>query len=146
MGAGLDIQTPSLKRLYQDWDRKRGQREFPARADFDPLDLKYILGNLSLVDVLQDPLRFRYRIHATNVAERIGDELTGKEVLALPHADHRNLALEHFMQVIEQRVPSVHLRHHEQVDQRVWNYEVLVLPLSSDGKTIDMLMSALTWH
>jgi hypothetical protein len=146
LGAALNIKTPSLQRLYDDWEQKRGQREFPARADFDPLDLKYILGNLSLVDVLRDPLRFRYRIHATNVAERIGDELTGKEVAALTHADHRNRALEHFIQVVQARKPSVHFRHHETIDQRIWNYEVLVLPLSSDGATIDMLLSALMWH
>jgi hypothetical protein len=142
----VEIRTPALERLYREWEGKRAGREFPARADFDPLDLKYVLGNLSLIDVHYDPLRFRYRLHGTNVAERTGNELTGKDVSALSLAEHRNLATRHFAQVVEQRQPVVHYRNHALVDHRVWSYEALVLPLSSDGNTIDMLMSTLMWQ
>jgi hypothetical protein len=142
----VEIRTPALERLYREWERKRDGRKFPARADFDPVDLKYVLGNLSLVDVRYDPLRFRYRIHATNVAERTGTELTGQEVGGIAHTEHRNLATRHFAQVVAEREPVVHYRAHALVDHRIWSYEALVLPLSSDGETIDILMSALMWQ
>ena len=142
----MEIKTPALQRLYRAWEEKRAGRDFPARRDFDPLDLKYVLGNLSLIDVRYDPLRFRYRIHGTNIAERTGKELTGREVAAIELSEHRNLATQHFIQVIERRVPIVHYRRHALVDNRVWSYEALVMPLSSDGKTIDMLMSTLMWQ
>jgi len=39
---------------------EEGERRFPARADIDPLDFGYVLGHVMLLDVLRDPLRFRY--------------------------------------------------------------------------------------
>src|SRR4051794_23492799 len=43
----IEIESATLRRLYADWDARRRGRKLPARADFDPLELKYILGNLS---------------------------------------------------------------------------------------------------
>jgi hypothetical protein len=46
------IINPRLQQLYASWLAKRGGRRFPARADFDPIELRFILGNLILVDVV----------------------------------------------------------------------------------------------
>ena len=80
----LELHAPQSRRLYDDWETRRHGRLFPARADFDPLELRYIIGNLSLLDVLRDPLRFRYRVHSTNMAQFLGFDLTGKEIDAAP--------------------------------------------------------------
>ena len=76
----LEIRTAILQRLYRDWDSRRGGREFPARADFDVLDFKYVIGQLALIDVTYDPLRFRFRLHGTGISQRVGYEMTGKEL------------------------------------------------------------------
>ena len=141
----MNIQAPDLQRLHQDWDRRRRGREFPARADFDPLDLKYILGSLSLIDVLRDPLRFRIRLHATNIVDRAGLDLTGKLVDEMPE-DRRKVAVGHYRDVIDARAPIVRLYEHRPLDERMWDCEVLVLPLGSNGTDIDMLMSAFVWN
>jgi len=141
----MDIQAHDLRKLHQDWESWRRGREFPARADFDPLDLRYILGSLSLVDVLRDPLRFRIRLHATNVVDRAGLDLTGKLIDEMP-AERRKAAEAHYRQVLAQRAPLALCYEHHPIDERMWNCEVLVLPLSTDGTTIDMLMSAFVWN
>jgi len=138
----LDIRTPRLQRLYQDWHAWRGERAFPSRRDFDPVDLGYILGKLSLVSVLYEPLRFRYRVHATELAERLGFDLTGKELDALPDRTHRAAVREHFVAVVEHRAPEIRRRDRQRANGRAWRYEALVLPLSGNGETIDMLISA----
>ena len=147
----IHLQSSRLQRLYQDWnDRLRG-REFPARADFTPYDLKYILGNLSLVDVGYDPLCFRYRLHATKLAERMGHEMTNKSTDDIPDPSHAAQARAHFTEVVERRVPVAYFRDPTQITKNepysnvTYNSEVLVLPLSTDGTTVDMLMSALVW-
>jgi hypothetical protein len=141
----IEIESATLRRLYADWDAQRRGRPFPARADFDPLDYKYIVGNLSLLDVHHAPLRFHYRLHATNVAQRLGYELTGKSLEANPDADARTLIREHFSAVVEGRAPIAARHRFIASDGRDVNHESLVLPLSRDGETIDMLMSALAF-
>jgi hypothetical protein len=141
----IEIESATLRRLYADWDAQRRGRPFPARADFDPLDYKYIVGNLSLLDVHHAPLRFHYRLHATNVAQRLGYELTCKSLEANPDADARTLIREHFSAVVEGRAPIATRHRFIASDGRDVNHESLVLPLSRDGETIDMLMSALAF-
>jgi len=139
------VRTPALQRLRRDWEIWRRGREFPARADFDPLDLKYILGHLSLVDVLQDPLRFHYRVHGSNTSERIGIDMTGKMLDVMPDDIFRKIVIEHFTEVIKSRAPVLSYRENHTTDHRILNDEALVLPLSKDGKNIDMLLIGYCW-
>jgi len=141
----LDIRSPSLQRLYQDWKERQRGRAFPARADFDVLDLGYIIGNLSLLDVRYDPLRFRFRLHASGVTERVGYEMTGKFVDELPTREMREMVRRHYEAVVERRAPIVEVRARQIVDDRMLPCEVLALPLAADGSTIDMLMSGVVW-
>jgi hypothetical protein len=139
----LEITMPSLRQLYDDWDARRRGREFPSRADFDPVELTYVIGKMSLLDVLYDPLRFRYRVHATQTADRLGFDLTGKSLEMWPDAAYRATVHEVFVEVVENRQPGILRRERQLGDGRIWRYEVLTLPLSADGLTIDMLISAL---
>lgn len=141
----LVLQAAALQRLYRDWMERRGDREFPARSDFDPYTLKYALGNLALIDVLHDPLRFRFRLHPTNMVVRLGVDLTGKFIDEMADQRHVLLAKEHFTEVIETRQPVVRNHHAIKTDHRVWNCEILNLPLSSDGASVDMLMGCVIW-
>ncbi|HYL48178.1 MAG TPA: PAS domain-containing protein [Stellaceae bacterium] len=143
---GLGVRDARLARLLADWEARRRGRAFPSRADFVPEDFRYLIGNLSLLDVAYSPLRFRYRVHATRLAQRIGIELTGKWVDEIPNPAHAAGAHSHFAEVIEQRTPIVYRRVHEFVtDNLPHNCEVLALPLARDGQTIDMMMSAFVW-
>jgi len=136
----LEIRTAILQRLYRDWDSRRGGREFPSRADFDVLDFKYVIGQLALIDVSYDPLRFRFRLHGTGISQRVGYEMTGKELDDLPPPLVRSSMRRHYSEVVGRRVPIVEARERQIRDDSIVDSEALALPLSSDGKTIDMLM------
>ena len=138
----VELAAPLLRRLYADWLAWRGERELPARRDFDPLGIRYIIGKLSLIDVLGEPLRFRYRVHGTENAERLGFDLTGKPLEAWPDPEHRSMVETCFATVVKSRSPLARLREQVFGDGRLWRYEILVLPLSGDGTQVDMLMVA----
>jgi len=143
----VDIRSPRLRRLLTDWEARRKERALPSRKDFDPLDLKYILGNLSLLDVTYNPLQFRYRIQASALSERFGKELTNKSADEIPNAEQARLAREHFIEAIESRLPVLHVRDHTGIDVGTpHDCEILVLPLSADGGVVDILMSAIVWN
>ncbi len=141
----LAIKSPVLQRLYQEWNSRRRGRRMPARADFDPVDLKYVLGYLSLIDVQRDPLRFRFRIHASNVAGRVGFDLTGKDVEAIADVHYRKLVRTHYTSVVEQRWPVVEFRDRVMTDNVCLHCEVLALPLGDDGETVDRIMTGMVW-
>jgi hypothetical protein len=139
------IAAQRLQWLYSDWEDRRRGREFPSRRDFTPFDLKYLLGNLSLIDVTYEPLQFRYSIHASNLAQRIG-EMTNKSVDDIPGANQAKRLRDHFSEVVQRRVPVAYVRGQRFNDHDMpHDCEVLVLPLSTDGAVIDILMSAVVW-
>ena len=141
----LKLKSPPLQRLYDDWNMRRRGRAFPSRADFDPIDFKYILGRLSLLDVLGDPVRFRYRVHGSDIVARFGVDLTRRYVDEAPSRGHREAALEDYGAAVVRREPIVMYRGHQFIDARTWGCEILVLPLSDDGDTVQQLFSGLAW-
>ena len=139
--AALDEITADadLKRLYRYWIERRSARTFPARAQIDPIEFGFALGRVSLVDVLQGPRRFYYRLVSTRMTEHLGYEMTGKFLDELPEGDVRAYAERFYSETLRRRAPLFH-RDETVLDSRRWRHEALSLPLSSDGRTIDMLM------
>ncbi len=79
--------NPRFLDLKAYWDRKRGARAMPMRADIDPLELRKHMGSLVLVDVLPGMTDFRMRLIGTRIAEAYGRESTGKLLSSLKSAD-----------------------------------------------------------
>src|SRR5215467_3438721 len=92
--AASDIRDSRLQRLYQYWLEKKGQRRFPTRRDIDPVDFPYVLGHVILVDVLRDPLRFRVRVHVTEMVAKSCYDLTGKFLDEHPIPEDRRYVME----------------------------------------------------
>lgn len=137
-----DIKSERLRRLFDYWDGKRAGRKLPARAALDPVDFAYALANVALVDVLRDPLRFRFRLVGTEIVRRDGTDLTGKTVDDHPLPEYRALLRDSYGEVVASGEPAVFLRE-RLMDDKPRQYEVLYLPLAADGVTIDMLLVAI---
>jgi hypothetical protein len=141
----LKIEHPKLQQLFDYWESKRGARTMPARADIDPLDLSFIIGNVILIDVIQgDPLQFRIRLHGTNLTERVGYELTGKMLDELPQVEFRELSRLSFTKVSSTGKP-LQARRDRILDERPRRYETIILPLSGDDARVDMLLCGLIY-
>jgi len=139
------MRHPALCRLYADWQLRRNGHALPARRDFDPLGMKYILGNLSLVEVRREPLRFFFKVHASNVAARLGFDLTGKFLDDYPDAKHREMIREHFTRSVVEGAPVLARREAQATDTLILHCEAIALPLAKDGKTIDALLTGFVW-
>lgn len=136
-GAGCGAQLPAL---YAYWNARRRGRRFPARADIDPLDLAPWLANIFLVEV--DPRgtpRFRYRLSGTAVDEIHGQTLTGKSPADIRTPEVARIVEEQYEAVLARPQPRCD-RLTLLDDGRVWSYERLILPLSSDDATPDMFL------
>jgi hypothetical protein len=136
----LEITNPILQRLYADWTSRLRGRAMPSRRDFDILDLKYIVGDLQLLDVERDPLRFRFRVHATNATTRLGFDLTGRTVDDYPDPDYRALVSRIYEGVVEARAPRRVMQVHYALPDKTLSWEGVILPLSDNDQDVNMLL------
>lgn len=113
----------------------------PARTDIDPAALRFILGHLVLLDVLRGPLQFRIRLQGTELEWWMGGNLTGEDIDRLRTPALRVLARKCLTTTIESRVPF-HQIGEEIVGDLPRRYEGLLLPLSSDGVKVNMVLAA----
>ncbi len=135
-----DIPDPLMRRLFHYWLEKRGARRFPARADLDPIDFRYVLGNVVLIDVVLPGPRFRYRLIGTNLLLRDAHDRTGKWIDELPSLEYRRTVLARLHALADRPAP-VFVRNTAVLDNRQYDYEALWLPLAKNGESIDMLMA-----
>ena len=128
-----------LKKLLAYWLSKKGDRIAPSRSDIDPAEITQLLPYVALVDVLHDPLRFRFRLAGTEIAMSYGLDLTGRYLDEIDLDGHQHEILLEYEKVTEQGVAVCKTWEYTRQDGRHIRYERLALPLSSDGKTVDML-------
>ncbi len=135
------IKTEGLRRLYDYWIEKRGNRRYPARTDIYAHDIAFILGWINLIDVFYDPLRFRFRLHGSMLVENTGTDMTGKFLEEHPKPQFASFLARSWKEVVDRGQPTHHL-HDQLLEGQVQRYESLRLPLSSDGAKVDMLLIA----
>ena len=143
-----NLQHPVLAFLKAYWDLKRGGRAMPTRADIRPSEMKEHLGWIILLDALPDFSDFRYRTIGTRVTQYFLADSTGKTVT------------EAFGFYGDAAVKGVIATHRKAAADKVavrsfggagWlgrsflDFDALFLPLSDDGETANMILSAFTF-
>jgi len=133
------LEHPVLIRLRDYWQRIAAGRPMPARRDFEPLDITEILPFIVLFDVEGEPPRFKFRLAGTAATERAGVDPTGRYFNDFPDSE---VAVERMVACVRDGRPFF------VVDAFVWSekpglyYQMLTLPMSDDGETVNMLVSA----
>jgi hypothetical protein len=133
-----------IKQAYAYWERVRGDRSVPCRADVDPTEIPSILPHLILIDVTRNPLDFRFRLVGTYVDRHVNDSYTGKRHRDVPTKGPGSTIWRNLSRVVETGAPHVgYLGYNGPVDG-IQGVEEAILPLGGDGH-IDMLMNVLVF-
>ena len=135
-----DPDLGDLAGLLQLWDDRRKDRMLPARADFDPMDLRKFLGRIVLFDVLQNPRRFRFRLVGTDWVTRFGLDPTNTLVDDFPRVESRPFINEVLGKTVDGGGPIL-ARRSVIIDGRYYSYGMLLMPLAADGEAVDMVMA-----
>ncbi|EDP63638.1 hypothetical protein BAL199_25937 [alpha proteobacterium BAL199] len=127
--------------LFDYWLQRRENGRLPGRRDIDPLHFRHLLGRVYLIEVVRESerIRFRFRLWGSKISGIFGQEHTGHwlEDIAAPGtlAELENTlrtctlgARPHFWRrpMMVENVDYVATRR-------------MLLPLASDGQTVDML-------
>ena len=139
-GAVSQIAEPQLQALYSYWSGKRRGTDWPARQDIRPEEIKPLLPYVMLVDVLGLGHRFRFRLVGTDVA--FGIDPTGKLLHeAVPEGSYRD----HITAQFRRGAAGPGALY----NQSSYTYagvagprgiSRLFMPLSSDGRAVDMML------
>jgi hypothetical protein len=133
----IHLEHPDLVRLLDLWRQKRPGGALPGRGMFDPIELKFMLGHILLIE-LADGGRLRVRLHGSRLVDQVRHDHTGRFLDEWPYQPAKDDLLQACARVLETRRP---LAVGGKVSSPVpVTYEALWLPLAADGTRIDMLM------
>jgi hypothetical protein len=135
-----DIIDPELRALYSYWILKRGSRRMPRRSDIDPVEIPALLPSIFLVDIGGSPLRFRFRLIGTAICARWGGDETGKYLDEVDVDGERELMLRQYAAVVETGKPRFDIAEFTTDGGRYLHYRRLLMPLSEDDATPNMLL------
>lgn len=128
-----------LRRLYDSWLKAAGDRPMPAPRDFDPAAIAWAADFLSVHDV-RPGNEFHFRIDAPHTANIFGADMTGKSLADYSEPRVRELIRRTLLRVVDTRAPVLEMRNIT-VSLWRWEYEILLVPLSGDGRNVDTVYS-----
>jgi hypothetical protein len=135
------LRTPQLRELSDYWLARRGDRAMPRLADIDPVHLPRHLPNLILAEVLQDPLRFRFRVVGTALERQLGRSYTGQTIGAEARGFYKAYA-----RCVEKSQPTrEYMRYDFGEGQTPGEFERLLLPLSNNDTDVHMILGEVVY-
>ena len=146
MGFAEALSDQRLLTLYIYWSAKRGQRAMASRADIDPGDVRALLPHILLIDVLEGGADFRYRLVGTEIERHIGRSLTGRLFSETLDGEYLDYIRSLHQRAIAEAAP---VYSENNFNDRRSGFALiadfkrayrLMLPLSRDGTTVDMLL------
>ena len=134
-----------LQALYDLWHGKRGDSTIPSRDDIDPLlecDPR-LVPHLFLLDVLENPTDFRFRLVGTALVAMEGSDNTGKRLGECGYGRYEALFRRTYEQVVADQAPhgftgSLIWREKERLD-----LEALHLPLTRSSDKVEVILGTM---
>ena len=149
MEVARDLAAPSdpiTAEIFQYWDGKRGSRRMPRRTDIDPTELRGLVHNLMLFDVVETGRLYRVRLVGGAIVDFTGFNITGEWAeTRMPPAAAAQM-IEILTSVVVRRAPRFRAgRAYWHVDKSYRHYEACFLPLSPSDDRVDKIMTGIAF-
>jgi hypothetical protein len=143
----MNIDTlPKLYDLvYRHWLGLRRGDSIPLRRDLDPLEFFSALPNVMIMDVKHDPLRLEVRLAGSALTERWGRETRGKYIDEMLPPEQWQAAEAGLREMLANPEPNLAERRFVAPDGREFHSTRLLMPLSSNGTTVDHVLGVFTF-
>jgi hypothetical protein len=126
--------------LFAYWASLRAAGRLPGRRDIDPAQFKRHLPTVSLIDVALEPLDFRIRLAGTGLYGVFGGEITGRRLAEIYSPAALDYWRRELGQVVAERRPAVGAHNLAWRGASHLSILWLRLPLSSNGRDVDMIL------
>ncbi len=142
--SSIDECRPELQELHGLWQDLRAGRAMPARRDFDPALVPRLLPNMFLVDVMAGAppeRRFRVRLQGTAQVAYHGADWTGSHIHQMTDRQSADQLCAVGEQIVADRTPWMSAGRLYWIPSKpFYNFESILLPLSNDGETVNMIL------
>lgn len=137
----LLTESPLLSDAIQYWRSIKNGETLPGRKDFDPVSIPQLLPYTNLVDVVlsADTHRFRHRLNGTELVERFGQDNKGRWFEDIYTSKHLAVQLQAYRTAVKEQIATLGTISMPLSSGSVMRYNRLIMPLSADGKSVDML-------
>ena len=128
--------------FFGHWLARRRGPSLPLRSDIDPVDLKPWMGNVTLIETRRPQAGYHIRVWPTRVAEFSGADFHNRPLDAVrPRNLAEKLSAWCDEAVSEGQPVAGHCSLSGTLSDAV--FEVVVMPLSRNGETADMVLGGL---
>ena len=149
-GVTIERDPPSadhsvIRNVMAYWEARRGARKMPARRDIRPEEIKNLLPQVLLVDVLSGGADFRYRLLGTRLRPYFPREATGQTMRAAlaPFGEQTVAAtLAVYGAVANERIPLRITGPGETFAQASKFFEAILMPLGDSDDVASMIFGA----
>lgn len=132
--------SPILDAAFEYWLSKKCGPEIPLRSAIDPVEIPRLLPHLMLLDVLREPLDFRYRLIGEGIQANITPGFRGKTHRQLDGKGPGSLVWEGLRKVVETGIPRYGRAPYVGPESAVKQFLDLLLPLSEDGAGVSQIL------
>lgn len=137
----LSFEAECLSDMLRRWERWRGERPMPERADFGPADLRGHLGWVVLIDVEPAPLRFRYRLIGSEVTQAVGRDSTGRYLDDLYRPEIYETAITSFREILACRRPMRAFGTLRHAEKGYVPFEAIDMPFANGSGEVGLIMT-----
>src|SRR5690242_12476815 len=114
----------------------------PPKTAIDPIDFRYILGYVTLVDVEADPRRYRFRLDGSILVRLSGMDYTGRYLDELDMPDYIDFIAAGYDLVVDGGKPYAY-RKEGDFDAKSFDEETLILPLGTDNVVRHLIVAVI---
>ncbi len=138
-----ELRNPIVCEALAVWQRLRGDKRMPSRADMSPRVMRGFLKHMALIQIVEGGRDFRYRVVGDAVIIQQGvalNEMTTADLDARIPGYGAQLARA-YARVLRHRAPLAYRGlYFRPADKHTFSHESLMAPLGDDGETVDHLI------
>lgn len=138
------LHSPVNRSLRDYWLALSGDAATPpAWRRFDPVEIPKLLSHLVVVDVGQEPLRFRYRLVGTWITGLAGRDATGLDLNADLYGDRLDNMLWTYRRCVETAAPLATLGSIHFADKDWATAEHLFVPFAGEDGAVSKIVTSM---
>jgi hypothetical protein len=141
--ALAEIENPTVRKGLDVWERMRGNRRMPGRAELNPRALLGLLSHVAVVRVIGHGDEFEFRIVGDQIRVQQGVQLQGKRMADVEEMlpSYGSVLKRIYRDAYDAAEPRAFRGWYTRpADNHPFFHEVIIMPLGDDGKTVDHLI------
>jgi hypothetical protein len=137
---GMHRASNQTRRVFDAWSEARQSDRLPRLSDVYPDPIGALAESTMVLDVLNDPRDYRYRIVGQRQAEARVEDPSGRTVRGIYSGDVLRFCLESYDQAAASPWGLIDFSVEASANQHFLELETLFLPLSADGVTVSEIL------